>query len=93
MEFNFVEKFNQRWGMLRITTEVVARDHSYFLVVDGTHTFDDSTEQNWGNPYIEFKKFSEQEVRRHFTPVSIKEITPTRVEYEIGNIFDLVKNA
>jgi len=49
MEFDFVEKFNQRWGMLRITTEVVTRDHSYFLVVDGTHTFDDSSEQNWGN--------------------------------------------
>ena len=92
MEFDFVEKFNQRWGMLRITTEVVSQDHSYFLVVDGTHTFDDSTEQSWGDPYIEFKRFTEMEVSRYFTPKSVKELTPTRIQFEIGNVFDLVKN-
>lgn len=92
MDFDFVNSLKKSLGPLRITVDVVARDHSYFLIVDGSQTFRDSDTKNWGKVYLAFDQVAGLYVKQHFTPISINAISDTRVEYEIGNIFDMVKN-
>lgn len=93
IEFDFIEKLRKELGPLLITAEVVARDHSYFLVMDGSQTFRKSPGTTWDNDYMKFEVFTSMFVRQYFTPISTHSPSHTISEYEIGNVFDMVKNA
>lgn len=93
MEFEFIEKLRRELRPLMITMELVSRDHSYFLVMDGSKTFRKSPGTTWNDDYMTFEVFTSMFVRQYFTPISTHSPTQTISEYEIGNVFDMVKNA
>ena len=92
MEFEFVKKLEKELGPLLITMEVVSRDHSYFLVLDGSKTFGKSPGTTWNDDYMTFELFTNVFVKQYISPISIHSPTGNITEYEIGNVFDMVKN-
>ncbi len=93
MNFEFVETIKKRLAPINVTVEMVIRDQSYFLVLNGNETFDENkTKLSWGTVYLPFKDFSKIVVGRYFKPKEVNVVSPTCIEFEIGNVFDLVKN-
>jgi hypothetical protein len=93
MEFEFIKLLEKDLKPLKISVELVSRDHSYYVVLDGSRTFEKTPGTTWHDDYMQFEVFTTMFVKRYFTPVSISNPTLSSTEYEIGNVFDLVKNA
>lgn len=75
---------------LRIEVELNFVDNVYYLIVDGTRTYEDPAK--WEISWISFENYVSSHVKK-IVKDKPKLLTKTRLEYTIGTILDILKTA
>lgn len=90
IEIPFVDIVRERIRPMRVRLTVELRRDKYYLIIDGTETYPGNPEK-WESMWGGFVVFATFHLREHvhYKP---KHLTPTRIEFKIGSVMDILKN-
>ena len=89
-DFPEIKKIEKLFKPLRIELELISRKDIYYLIIDGTKTYEDPGK--WELSWISFENYVSSHVRKIVTGKP-KLLTKTRLEYKIGTLLDILKTA
>jgi len=87
-EFTFVNQLQEQLAPLKVTVDLQTRNQIYVLTIDGTATYKDLS--LWDNRWGGFENFGNGYTRAH-TRSKPNLLSPTRIEYELGTLLDILK--
>jgi hypothetical protein len=89
MDFEFVDQLNQKFRPLAIEFSLDHRDNYYYLVATNKKL----NSEFFQTAEMTVAEFLEMYVRSFFTHKKIQVIDDNTVEFEIGSVFDILKEA
>lgn len=87
--FEFIDQLKKELAPIDVSIDVEFRKQKYYITVDGTKTYTDPAE--WASNWNDFSTFASYQLRDYVT-TKPKVITPTRVEFKVGSLLDIIKH-
>lgn len=85
-EFKFVEDIRQEIGPISCTVDIVQEDQIYYLVIESKSRLNDVDWDSWG-----LDAMFDLSVKRR-TTYKNRSRTGNRITYELGSLFDFLKD-
>jgi hypothetical protein len=89
-KFEFVERFKKELAPIKVTVDLEFRKQKYYLIVDGTATYADPA--TWDEHWTGFDAFASYRFRQ-YVKSKPKVLAPARVEFKLGSLLDIIKQA